>query len=45
MSINENRKPLTSGEDGLDVVRILEASDKSIKNNGEIVELNSSVLI
>ena len=44
-AINENRKPLTSGEDGLNVVRILEASDKSIKNNGEIVELNSSVLI
>jgi len=44
-AIQENRKPLTSGEDGLDVVKILEASDKSIKNNGEIVELNSSVLI
>jgi predicted dehydrogenase len=43
-AIQENRKPLTSGEDGLDVVRILEASDKSIKNNGEIVEIKSSVL-
>ena len=44
-AINENRKPLTSGKDGLDVVRILEASDISIKNNGEIVELNPSVVI
>ena len=44
-AIRENRDPLTSGKDGLDVVRILEASDKSIKNNGEIIELNTSVLI
>ena len=44
-AIQENRNPLTSGKDGLDVVRILEASDKSIKNNGEIVELNTKVLI
>lgn len=44
-AIQENRDPLTSGKDGLDVVRILEASDKSIKNNGEIVELNTSVLV
>ena len=44
-AIQENRDPLTSGKDGLDVVRILEASDKSIKNNGEIIELNTSVLI
>ena len=43
-AIQEDRDPLTSGKDGLDVVRILEASDKSIKNNGEIVELNTSVL-
>ncbi len=41
-AINENRQPLTSGVDGLDVVKILEASDKSIKNRGEIVEINSS---
>ncbi len=44
-AIQENRDPLTSGKDGLDVVRILEASDKSIKNNGEIVELNTSLLV
>lgn len=33
-SIRENRKPLTSGEDGLEVVRILEATQNSIKNDG-----------
>lgn len=38
-SINENRQPLTNGYDGLEVVRILEASDKSIKNKGRLVEL------
>jgi predicted dehydrogenase len=43
-AINENRDPLTSGKDGLDVVKILEASNTSIKNNGQIVELNSGVL-
>jgi len=44
-AIEEDRQPLTSGKDGLDVVKILEASDKSIKNNGAIVEYNSSVLV
>ena len=44
-AIRENRQPLTNGHDGLAVVRILEASDKSIKNNGEIVELNSTVFV
>lgn len=44
-AIKENRDPLTSGKDGLEVVRILEASDISLKNNGEIVELNSSLVI
>jgi predicted dehydrogenase len=44
-AIQENRDPLTSGKDGLDVIKILEASDKSIKNNGEIIELNTKVLI
>jgi predicted dehydrogenase len=40
-AINEDRMPLTSGVDGLAVVRILEASNKSLSNMGEIVELNS----
>lgn len=44
-SINENRQPLTSGIDGLMVVKILEASDISIKNKGELVEINNSNLV
>lgn len=38
-SIEEKRKPLTNGEDGLKVVRILEAAEKSIKERGRIIEL------
>ena len=44
-AINENRQPITSGKDGLDVVKILEASDISIKNNGQIVELKNDVMV
>jgi predicted dehydrogenase len=39
-AIKENRKPLTSGEEGLKVVQILEAADKSIKAKGKLVEIN-----
>jgi predicted dehydrogenase len=38
-SIKEDRQPLTGGSEGLEVVRILEATDKSIKNKGAYVEL------
>jgi len=38
-AINEKRQPLTSGVDGLKVVKILEASDISIKNKGKLVEI------
>lgn len=38
-SIKENRQPLTNGYDGLKVVKVLEAADKSIKNKGTIVEI------
>lgn len=38
-SIINNRKPITDGESGLRVVRILEAAQKSIKNNGQQIEL------
>ena len=38
-AILQKRKPLTSGIEGLKVVRILEASEKSIKNKGQIIEL------
>lgn len=38
-SIKENREPLTGGVDGLNVVKILEAADYSIKHNGKLIEL------
>ncbi|MCK4256940.1 Gfo/Idh/MocA family oxidoreductase, partial [candidate division WOR-3 bacterium] len=38
-SIEEDRSPLTDGLSGLNVVKILEASEQSIKNNGKIVYL------
>ena len=38
-SIQENRQPLTNAIDGLNVVKILEASDKSIKSKGKLVEI------
>jgi predicted dehydrogenase len=41
-SIQENRLPLTNGKDGLDIIKIMEAADKSIKNKGEVMELKSS---
>jgi predicted dehydrogenase len=40
-SIIEKRQPLTNGWDGLEVVRILEASEVSIKSNGRLVDLHS----
>jgi predicted dehydrogenase len=40
-SIIEKRKPLTDGKNGLDVVEILEASEKSIKLRGVPVYLNN----
>jgi predicted dehydrogenase len=42
-AINENRQPLTSGINGLNVVKLLEASDRSIKNRGKLVEIDSTV--
>lgn len=38
-SIIEKRKPLTNGDDGLNVVKILEASDASIKQKGKLITL------
>jgi len=43
-AINEDRTPLTSGKDGLAVVKILEACDLSISNMGKIVELDKSTV-
>ena len=37
--ITYHRKPLSSGEDGLNVVRILEAAQKSLSNHGHMEEL------
>ncbi len=42
-AIKQNRQPLTSGFDGLEVVKLLEASDKSLKGMGKIVEVNDLV--
>jgi predicted dehydrogenase len=44
-SINEDRDPLTSGKDGLAVVKILEACDISISNMGRIVEIDRELVI
>lgn len=38
-SIKEKRKPLTDGEAGLRVVRLLEAAQTSIKNGGQTVKV------
>jgi predicted dehydrogenase len=37
--IKTGRSPLTGGVAGLNVVRVLEASDKSLKSGGKVVEL------
>jgi predicted dehydrogenase len=39
-SIKENRKPLTGGDDGLKVVKILEAAELSIKQKGKFININ-----
>jgi predicted dehydrogenase len=39
-AIKENRKPLTSGTEGLAVVKLLEAADISLANMGKIIELD-----
>ncbi len=44
-SIKDDRQPLTSGIDGLHVVEILEASEKSIKNKGKLIEINQRELV
>ncbi|MCZ7609039.1 MAG: Gfo/Idh/MocA family oxidoreductase [Ignavibacterium sp.] len=42
-AIKENRQPLTNGYDGLEIVKLLEASDKSLKGMGRIVEIEELV--
>ncbi|MGD1032550.1 MAG: Gfo/Idh/MocA family oxidoreductase [Opitutaceae bacterium] len=41
-SIRQGTVPLTSGEDGLKVVRILEASSKSVKQDGAPIDLTGN---
>ncbi|KAA3620030.1 MAG: gfo/Idh/MocA family oxidoreductase [Calditrichaeota bacterium] len=38
--VQNDTQPLTDGQNGLDVVKVLEAADISLHNNGEMVELN-----
>lgn len=38
-AVNENRNPRTDGHAGLRVVRILEAANKSIRSNGQVIEI------
>jgi predicted dehydrogenase len=37
--IEQDRKPLTDGLDGLKVVRVLEAAERSLKQDGKLVEI------
>jgi predicted dehydrogenase len=37
--IKNNEQPLSNGNDGLNIVRILEAAERSMKNNGITVKL------
>jgi hypothetical protein len=39
--INSGERPINDGIEGLKVVRILEASEKSIKNGGKEIILNN----
>jgi predicted dehydrogenase len=41
--ITDSRVPLTNGENGRDVVRVLEASSRSLKMNGVPVEIGEHV--
>jgi predicted dehydrogenase len=41
-AINENRNPLTNGVDGLNVVKILEASSESLKHRGKMIYFTNS---
>ena len=40
--VRRNRAPLSGGHNGADVVRVLEAAQKSLKNNGRIVRIKST---
>lgn len=40
-AIKQNRQPLTSGLEGLEVVKLLQACDQSLKSMGKLVEINN----
>ncbi len=42
--IREDRTPRSSGVDGLNVVRVIEAANKSLKNSGSMVSLNPAAV-
>lgn len=44
-SIIENREPLTSGKDGLEVVKILEVADLSLQNKGQLFDIQSRIMV
>ncbi len=41
--ILNDKQPITDGRAGLNVVRILEASEESIKNGGKLIELGGPI--
>ena len=41
--ILNDKQPITNGRAGLNVVRILEASEESIKNGGKLIELGGAI--
>ena len=43
--INKGVTPRSSGTHGLDVVRIIEASNESLRNNGMMIELNGAASV
>jgi predicted dehydrogenase len=38
-SINENRKPMTDGQAGLRVVKLLQSANESVKQKGKVIQL------
>jgi len=42
--IKNNKKPRTDGESGLNVVKVLEAAEKSIKNNGAEIIIEEDII-
>jgi predicted dehydrogenase len=41
-AVEENRTPLTSGYDGLEIVRLLEMADYSLKHQGKIIYMDNN---